>query len=247
VTGTFPSHLGLDGVLSQDTRTAWTEIRPYLPRGTYLAGGTGIAVHLKHRVSNDLDFFTDVPLDVDELNEALVRSPLMVQVTRATSKLGSLAGVLRSTKFEFSDASAVHRVEPTTEVAGIPVAGVGDLLAMKVKAITARKELRDYEDLKALELLAGRRFEEGIALAIERYTITTEGGVMAFITALANIDRCGEDPLVVTPRDELIAYWKGRLPAVVASVSRYAVRPMSPDEANDAIGFIANEENNSKT
>jgi hypothetical protein len=242
VTGTFPSDLGLDGVMSQDTRLAWIEIRPYLPRGSYLAGGTGIAVHLKHRVSNDLDFFTDEPLDVDELNEELVRSPLMVQVRRATPQLGSLAGVLRSTKFEFSDASAVRRVEPTTEVAGIPVAGLGDLLAMKMKAITARKELRDYEDLKALELLAGRRFEEGIALAIERYTITTESGVMSFITALADIDRCGEDPLVVTPRDELIAYWKGRLPAVIASMSRYAVHPISPHEAHKAIEFIADEE-----
>jgi hypothetical protein len=247
VTGTFPADLGLNGVISQDTRLAWTEIRPYLPSGAYLAGGTGIAVHLKHRVSNDLDFFTDDPLDVDELNDELVRSPLMVQVTRATPQLGSLAGVLRSTKFEFSDASTVHRVEPTTEVAGIPVAGLGDLLAMKAKAITARKELRDYEDLKAIEMLAGRRFEEGIALAIQRYSITTEGGVMSFITALARVDRCSEDPLVVTPRDELIAYWKGRLPTVIASVSRYAVHPMSPHEADEAIGFIADEEDNTET
>ena len=36
-----------------------------LPPQTYLAGGTAVALHLGHRLSIDLDFFT--PCDLDSL------------------------------------------------------------------------------------------------------------------------------------------------------------------------------------
>ena len=106
---------------------------------------------------------------------------------------------------------------------------------MKLKAITSRRELRDYEDLRAIEELGGRRIEEGIALAIARYSIQSEAGVMSLVTALADVDKCPEDDLVETPCEELIAYWHTRLPDVVASVSRYAVPALPPDAALDAV------------
>ena len=44
-------------VLPTGTAAAWDAIVPVIPPGTYLGGGTAIAVHLAHRVSRDLDFF----------------------------------------------------------------------------------------------------------------------------------------------------------------------------------------------
>ena len=41
-------------VVPRATAEAWETIAPVLPPGLYLAGGTALAVHLAHRVSNDL-------------------------------------------------------------------------------------------------------------------------------------------------------------------------------------------------
>lgn len=231
----FPTKLGLDGLLSENTRKTWIKIRSLLPDDSYLAGGTGVVIYLKHRESNDLDFFTSSPLDVELLLEELYESGIPFRSTRTAPKAGNIAIIVGSTKVEFSDASSVKRLEPTTTVAGIEVAGLGDLLAMKLKAITSRKVLRDYEDLKAIETLGGRRVEEGIALAIERYSVKQESGGLVIATAISEIEKCPEDSLVRTPHKELIEYWHDRLPLVVASLSRFEVPLMSVDEALEAM------------
>jgi hypothetical protein len=59
-------------------------------------------------------------------------------------------------------------------VGGIEVAGVGDILAMKLKVIVDRGELRDYFDLMAIERDAGRTVEEGLGLSLERYGLELE-------------------------------------------------------------------------
>jgi hypothetical protein len=41
----------------------------------FLAGGTGLAVRLKHRTSRDLDWFTDQAFDADSLRRTLEAAP----------------------------------------------------------------------------------------------------------------------------------------------------------------------------
>ena len=41
----------------------------------FLAGGTGLAVRLKHRTSRDLDWFTDQAFDADSLRRTLEGAP----------------------------------------------------------------------------------------------------------------------------------------------------------------------------
>ncbi|MBI4100102.1 nucleotidyl transferase AbiEii/AbiGii toxin family protein, partial [Candidatus Microgenomates bacterium] len=42
-----------------------------LPKGTYLAGGSGLALHFGHRMSEDFDFFTPNSFDQDALVKKL--------------------------------------------------------------------------------------------------------------------------------------------------------------------------------
>lgn len=49
------------------------------------------------------------------------------------------------------------------------MAGLGDLLATKLKVIGDRGELRDYFDAKVIETNGGRRAEEGFGLFVRRY------------------------------------------------------------------------------
>ena len=233
----FPT--GTEAVLSPSVRDAWATVRGLLPSGAYLARGTAIALRLQHRTSEDLDFFTSAPLDVEELYDALVESIDTFVTVRVTPKAGNLAVIVGSTKVEFSDASSNPLTEPTERIAGVEVAGLGDLLAMKLSAITKRKQLRDYEDLRAIEQIAGRRAEEGLALAARRYRLRDTASLVVFETALGRVGECGPDPLVMTPREELVSYWVRRAAEVVAGSSRWDVPVLDDDQAEALFGPVA--------
>jgi Nucleotidyl transferase AbiEii toxin, Type IV TA system len=55
----------LRDILPEGTATAWLAIRDVLPASAYLGGGTAIAVHLRHRMSRDLDFFLLLAIERD--------------------------------------------------------------------------------------------------------------------------------------------------------------------------------------
>ena len=67
----LPSHL--KAVLPPPTRRVWQALVGNLPAGSYLVGGTGIAAHLGHRVSRDLDFFVAEPFAPDQVARVLER------------------------------------------------------------------------------------------------------------------------------------------------------------------------------
>lgn len=50
-------------ILPAGTSQSWVRLAPHLPHHTYLVGGTALAIHLRHRVSRDLDFFTEEKFD----------------------------------------------------------------------------------------------------------------------------------------------------------------------------------------
>jgi len=77
---------------------AWRLIVQHLPAGLYLAGGTATALRLRHRRSNDLDFFFHHnAVDLDALRDELskrgaaidLRAPGTLRVYVARTKLNS--------------------------------------------------------------------------------------------------------------------------------------------------------------
>lgn len=236
----FPE--GLESVLSDDTREAWLQIRGYLPPGSYLAGGTAVAIHLSHRESHDLDFFTTEPLDVEELYETLERTSLVYVPERVTPNLGNMAITLNNTNIEFSNGAMVKLIEPTTRISGIEVAGMGDLLAMKMNTITKRHRLRDYADLKAIELSGGRRIEEGLALAKRRYSLRGEAAVVPMVGALAKVDECPPDTLVTESKEAIVSYFHRRLPEVIGSLSRWDDSKLPPEVAAKVAAILENDD-----
>jgi hypothetical protein len=167
---------------------------------------------LQHRTPEDLDFFTSVPLDVEEPYGSLVDSIDAFVTQRLAPEAGNLAVIIGSTKVEFSDASSNPLTEPTEAIAGAEVGGLGDLLAMKLSAITKCKQLRDYDDLRAIEQIARRRVEEGLALAVRRYRLRDAASLVVFEMALGRVGECAPDPLLPTPREELVSYWSDGQP-----------------------------------
>lgn len=209
----LPQHLR--AVLPPSTEVAWMALVGNLPAGAYLVGGNGIAAHLGHRVSRDFDFFVGEQFDPQLLARRLKR---LGRFTPTRLELGTLNGYLDETRIQFLDAADQHPVEPMVEIGGMPVAGLGDLLATKLKVIGDRGELRDYFDLLVLEA-AGHRVEEGLAIFVERYRpATPEAAVLHIVRGLGYLADVADDPTLPMSRQEIEDYWTGRQPTVVRSL-----------------------------
>jgi hypothetical protein len=83
----------LEALLPGETAATWEQIAPLVPAQAYLGGGTAIAVHLRHRPSQDLDFFFHEPtVDLDRLAEALQAHGPFAVTQRAPGTLNGLYG-----------------------------------------------------------------------------------------------------------------------------------------------------------
>src|ERR1700689_1762850 len=157
-------------ILPPDTAATWDAIAPLVPADAYLGGGTAIAVHLGHRISGDLDFFfPHGSVDLDELGRRLSAAGPFAVTDRGP---GTLNGVFSATRVQFLHADKgrpQHLLEPPAEVDGLRVAQLSDLMAMKLKVVGDRGELRDYFDLMTIEQRAGRTVDEGLALFVARF------------------------------------------------------------------------------
>ncbi len=137
-----------------------------LPPRTYLAGGTGLALQLGHRVSVDLDFFTPSKFDPEQLAEEL-RSLINLQVEQSSKRtvLGNI-GPVRFSLFHY----AYPGLFPFKNFAGIKVADLKDIAPMKMTTLPARGKKRDFIDMYFL----CRRFGLKKILALYRRKYRTE-------------------------------------------------------------------------
>lgn len=113
-------------------------------QSAYLAGGTALALHLGHRYSYDLDFFTTKRFDekvlTQELGETLSDFRLERQEWRTI--LGYV-GDMRFSIFYYK----YPLLFPTHNFSSISIADVKDIAPMKIAAIADRNTKRDFIDL----------------------------------------------------------------------------------------------------
>lgn len=207
-------------VLPPDTSATWEELAPFVPEQAYLAGGTAIAVHLKHRVSRDLDFFFHRNgVDIASLRKQLDKTGKFAATMQTPETLN---GVYSETKVQFLHADAGVTpsrllVEPTV-VAGIRVAALPDLIATKLKVVPQRPELRDYFDLMEIERLGGIMVDIGLTYYLARFEPTDpHTQVGAIIRSLGYFDDVDDDDMLPVPRAEIERYWRERQPQVLRS------------------------------
>jgi hypothetical protein len=112
--------------------------------GGILAGGTGLALHLGHRIGVDLEFSSREPFKVSEVLEEL------------RALVGAVEPVVMDERAMIVEADGVrlslvqtpeHFGESTTRVNGCDVAGVVDIAAMKLLAVSHGGKREDFVDL----------------------------------------------------------------------------------------------------
>lgn len=82
-------------ILPAEQRVLWDELAPLRQFGFVLYGGTAIALRLGHRVSVDFDFFSNVPLNREQLWEALPFLQRGILLQDELQAITSLAGTYR--------------------------------------------------------------------------------------------------------------------------------------------------------
>nr|WP_277998748.1 nucleotidyl transferase AbiEii/AbiGii toxin family protein [Moorella sulfitireducens] len=109
----------------------------------YLAGGTALALHLGHRLSEALDFFSPGTVDTFILKQRLQD---LGNFQLLEEKWGTLHGIFQETKVSF----LYYRyplIFPPATFRGCPVASPGDIAPMKIEAIASRGSRKDFYDL----------------------------------------------------------------------------------------------------
>ncbi|MGH9156089.1 MAG: nucleotidyl transferase AbiEii/AbiGii toxin family protein [Acidimicrobiales bacterium] len=209
----------LTPVLPGHTAEAWEALGTILPPHAYLGGGTAIAAHLQHRVSRDLEVFFEEEPDLDALERALQERGPTVTMRKGN---GTLDCVFGSTKVQLLAAVGHNLIEPALPVAGIRVAGLGDLMAMKLRAITDRGEHRDYLDLATIENDGGRQVEEGLAYFVARFAPENpDEAVSTVLRSLGYLGDIEDDPALRVSVEELQQYWASRIPQIITHAGRF--------------------------
>jgi len=119
-----------------------------------LVGGTALALHLGHRKSEDLDFFTNGYFDIQELKLAITDRFANLEILKdkphGISFLFSLKDLPgRQRKVDIYNWS-VKFLRPFVVEEGIRLASLEDIAAFKLDSICGRKEQKDYFDLALL-------------------------------------------------------------------------------------------------
>jgi hypothetical protein len=133
-------------------------IRAQLPLvdqgGFYLAGGTGLALHLGHRLSVDLDWFSAAAFDEQTLQSSLKglsEAPVSVSVNGPRT-VRAYYGEQPQLETSFIGYEQVSSKPQRFVVAGVafPVADLEHLAAMKAAVVHDRGAKRDHIDVHAI-------------------------------------------------------------------------------------------------
>ena len=155
--------------LTPDTMQAFKHVRrlPFI-RSFYLAGGTGLALHLGHRFSIDLDFFSPdisaVGPDQRDALRILLDDPSLIIIY---DKDGTFGATWRDVGVSFFRLTLYPLVQEPLLVEGIHLATLQEIGAMKLAAIIDRGTRKDMVDL--YYILQSITLEEIFKVAAVKY------------------------------------------------------------------------------
>lgn len=187
---------------------ALAKLGPALPASYYLAGGTGLAAHLAHRTSRDLDLFgTTDPNDLLPVLEA------MPGVSISDRAIGTLHLVLDGIPVTLLEYRYPVLAGPERLVGiPVPVASLLDLACMKLSAIAGRGAARDFWDLHTILESTGGPLVELLAAFQKKFGSVDVGHVVRSLAYFADAD---SEPLPIGLTPERWAVVKRDLEARV--------------------------------
>lgn len=112
----------------------------------YLAGGTALALHLGHRISVDLDFFTQDKFDEKVLSLELSKFPEFKEEGKSWKTIWGWFGKTKFSIFYYK----YPLIEKASKFEGVQIASKKDIAAMKIHSLEDRGTRRDFIDIYIL-------------------------------------------------------------------------------------------------
>jgi predicted nucleotidyltransferase component of viral defense system len=133
----------------------------------YLAGGTGLALLLGHRISVDFDLFSDKPIKktlLAKIERAFGKSPQQIVVNKSYELTIFVNGV-KITFLEYP----FPRILPMEKDGPIDILSSKEILATKAYSVGRRGAYKDYVDLYVGLKAKAASLEEIIDIAEKKY------------------------------------------------------------------------------
>ncbi len=146
-----------------------------LPEKSYLAGGTAVYFHLKHRISVDLDFFTPTAFNSDLLVHKMKEyfSSVHVELMEKNTVILFISEEkIKFSLFLFPYENLVENKAVSIQDGVLcPLASLEDIEAMKAVAITQRGSVKDFVDLYFLVKKTGHSFADILKGVLKKYEL----------------------------------------------------------------------------
>lgn len=227
----------LADVLPENLRRVWPNVADCAERvGGVLMGGTAVAIHLRHRVSEDLDVITLRKFSGRAQEKRLRRAATSVTIEEVSDNIfhgfveGVKVDILRALPSDGVGPSQMSWVAPATRVAGMRVGSIPDLMATKLDVIRFRPKLRDYLDLAAMDQSRVCSLEAGLGYYCRRFGYTHPPRALEQITyLLEDPGTLPTDPDYEAMRDNALNYLQSRVLSL-----RDRIAEMSDESASAA-------------
>ncbi|MDQ6761328.1 MAG: nucleotidyl transferase AbiEii/AbiGii toxin family protein [Bacteroidota bacterium] len=157
-----------------------------------LVGGTALALQFGHRVSVDIDLFTDKSFDKTIILSAIIE---IYQPERVSKTANGLTFFIQQIKIDLCN-WAVPFIGKLIEDDGIRMASPEDIGAFKLDAVVNRKEQKDFYDLYFL--LTRYSFETLIQSYRQKYPYNNMKDIFIAIASISEAD-VSASPILTFP------------------------------------------------
>ena len=206
-------------VLGSDVRAVWPILAKAVKniRGS-LVGGTALAMHLRHRISYDLDYMAYKSFSGEHLYRRLRAAAGTARADSAAKDqmnavIDGVAVDVFMAPHRGDNPGYVKQLHKPMIVDGLAVASLPDLLATKLDIIMYRPKLRDYIDIAAIDASGRLRIEDGLALHMQRYGTTLRSQTLdRIINLLEKPGQLSADKVFALRRQQTLDYLAGRVP-----------------------------------
>ena len=136
---------GINKILLESLYTLQNNI---LFKDYYLVGGTALTLHIGHRISDDIDLFTNKPINKEEI-KGFIKDNMFddIRIINNGNKIFQLFSDKGNLKFDFVELP-YKLINPLIKEDGMRVVSMDDIAAMKISATGTRgSEAKDFVDL----------------------------------------------------------------------------------------------------
>ena len=142
-----------------------------------LAGGTNLSLRLGHRISVDIDLFTNLPFNKEVVRETIIDAFKTVTIIDESKQ--SIACIINGIKTDLL-LHAYPVLAPIDLIDGIRMQSLHDVTAMKLNAVNNRGAKKDFWDIAAL--LSHFTVAEMLELYRQKYQANDLGMIVRSMT-----------------------------------------------------------------